>query len=725
MKNFATLLSLLFLLSPFTNLVGQTKDWTILLYVVGTDIVEDAITDIEEMKAAGNTDNINIVGLLGGADIPGWQEPAASAFINGQETSINFSPSDDVMVSTTNLTEFINYGVANYPAEKYMLLFYNHGMAMRGWGWANTTDTQFKINDLKAGIENTNFIQQGNKFEILGFDACLMACLEAQSALQDVAEYYIASEETEPWHAWNWTPIITAMNSQPSLDGTELGKIIVDTYIQHSKDKNTHHVTLSLVDLTKIDKLEKSVEALLLSLDDEIFLASFLRARGNSEEYSKSVSKPEESEDMVDIGDLVKNLKDLEPILTPQIDTVLARLDAAVLYERSDSTRPQASGISMYVPMNLLVSETDLNNLVTSDYMPIEFSDTIKKFISEDYLNYALADDEPLSGDLDNSLGFAGGSYSLGQRFSALKLGEDQLKDLHQIQIILLEEITGTPDEFLLLGSSHPDTIVNNPDGSSIFGYEWDEEWLSINDIPAYVADIQDFEVKDSSGSYTFTKLHIPAILNSGTSTEKNIIFSYIIDENFNYTLEGILRESYRSSNGTLVTSKERIELTTGDKVQLIYEVFDAETNESVFVANDNAIINIQSGNDDLVLGHTRLEEGDYHIGFVLMDHAHNDTIIYDPMVRTVMTSSSNNIIEQTFITSIYPNPFSDIINIEFKEAVNADITISNSFGQIVKTRQIANELVTSVVLNDLISGIYTLEIRIDNHVFQKILVKQ
>lgn len=104
---------------------------------------------------------------------------------------------------------------------------------------------------------------------------------------------------------------------------------------------------------------------------------------------------------------------------------------------------------------------------------------------------------------------------------------------------------------------------------------------ISLNGVPAYVADIQDFEVKDTLGNITsrFTRLHIPAILNANKADERAILFSYVVDENENYTLEGILRKSYESEGGFLVTSKEQIELKPRDEIQLIYEVFDAVTN--------------------------------------------------------------------------------------------------------------------------------------------------
>ena len=707
-----------------SGLNGQTKDWTLLIYVVGSDIVEDAITDIGEMKAAGNTDNINIVGLLGGAQLSGWEKPSASIFVDGQEIPQSFVPSDTVMISIDNITEFIDWGVTNYPAEKYMLMFYNHGMDIRGFGWDNTIDDQFKINDIQAGIANSDFISQGNKFEVLGFDACLMACLEAQSALQNVAKYYVASEETEPYHAWNWTPIITAMNTQSGLDGVGLGRLIVDTYIQHSRDEGTEHVTLSLVELAKIDALETAMENLLASLDDDIYLSNFIQARAKSEEYHKVISNPEQSDDMVDIGDLVKHLKKLEPTLETLADDVLAKLKDAVIYERSDATRPQANGISMYVPMNVFVDDFETNAIIQQDYLPIDFSLDIKDFISNDYLNYALGDNEPTSGSIDNSLGFTGGGSSvLGGKYSAIRI--DDTKDLHQVQVILMEEITGIPNDFIVLGSSFADTVVHRPGGSTIYGYEWDEEWLSLNGHPAYVADIQEFEVEDSMGNfdYRFTRLHIPAILNPGTQNQKDIMISYAHNKKAEFELEGILREPY--GDEVLSPSKERIDLKAGDQVQLIYEVFDANTNETSFVPDMNAIIDIQTGNEDLVLGHSMLAPGKYHVGFVIMDHAHNDTVIYDPMVREITSTSTEILSSEAFQVAVFPNPTSNFVQLRFMEPVDANISLYSISGQEILKRRLQNDSETSLNLTELPNGTYVLQININDEILKKELIKQ
>lgn len=726
MKNLLTLIFCLAFLGQGA-LLAQTKNWTLLVYMVGSDIVEDGITDLGEMKAAGNTDSINIVAMLGGSTLAGWETPTTSIFVNGNEIAQDFVPSVPHMANSTNITEFINWGVSNYPAEKYMLLFYNHGMDIRGFGWDNTVDKSSSVGDIQTGIANSDFIKNDNKFEVLGFDACLMASFEVQSALRNFAKYYVASEETEPYHAWNWTPIITAMNTQADLNGAELGKIIVDEYMQQSKDEKTEHVTLSVTDLSKINNLETALEQLVLSLDDDLYVSNFMKARANSEEYHKVISTPELSDDMVDIGDLVKHLKALEPTIEDKVDSVLARIDEAVIYERSDSTRPRATGISMYVPFNVLVDTAEGNAILDIRYNPIEFSDTIKNFIANTYYPFAVEDNEPIDGSIDPDWGLTGSSSDdRGENgtYSAIRLN-NQNGDLHQIQVILLEEIIGVPDEFLILGSTYPDTSVTNADGSTTFAYEWDEEWLGLNGHPAYIADIQDFLTEDDDGmlEYHFTRIHTPAILNPNTADEKNIMISFVFDEDFNYKLEGILREPY--GNEVIIPSKERIDLAPGDQVQLLYEVFDAVTNEATFVANDNAIIDIQTGNDDLILDHSKLEPGKYHIGFVLMDHSHNDTIIYDPKVREIISVNTYETIEETISAELVPNPVSDIAKLKFNKMTDANIELYNQIGVLVERKKIENERSIDFNLRAYPNGTYLMKITTDKGILTEKLIKQ
>jgi len=130
--------------------------------------------DLAEMTAAGSTENVNVIVTTGGTNKPGWKEIKRWKIENGNQVPIDFTAADNDMANTQNLTDFINWAIATYPADKYVLDLWNHGMDIRGYGHDENTDQEMKIPALQAAIANTDFVKAGNRFEIIGFDACLM-----------------------------------------------------------------------------------------------------------------------------------------------------------------------------------------------------------------------------------------------------------------------------------------------------------------------------------------------------------------------------------------------------------------------------------------------------------------------------------------------------------------------------------------------------------------------
>jgi len=541
-----------------------------------------------------------------------------------------------------------------------------------------------------------------------------MACLEAQSAMKELGNYYIASEEEEPWHAWNWTPIITALNTNSDITEPELGKIIVDNFIQQAADNMQKNVTLSMVDLSKIADLENSIATLFSILDDDIYLASLLSARAMSEDYGAVINDPAISEDMVDIADLMGHLKELEPGITNEIDNVLFAVENAVVYEKSDAGKPRASGVSMYVPLGVFTSEGEIEFRRDSIYRPINCNQEIKNFISTDYMNYGLSDNAAISGTLsDDVFGIlpSGGSSlrNFGEKYTAIEIPSSE-SDLHQVQTILLEEVTGSPSQYLLLGSALPDTSTVLANGSTVYGYEWDEHWIGISGHPAYISDIQEFEAFDDNNLlYKYTQLHIPAILKSEGKNDTEIVLTYDLFEDGSYILEEVRGEHYGEE--IITPSRENIQLNSGDAIQLLYEVIDINEKSSSFIANEDAIININNGLDDLVLEYDRLAIGNYHLGFVLMDHAHNDTIIYDPLVRKVTTTSNKEIANSLSTVSIYPNPTKNVFQVSFEKPIYSVIRLIDMYGREVYKSFVDNATSHLINVENLPTGSYLVKL--------------
>ena len=699
---------------------SQEKNWTLLVYLIGADLEsknDAGTTDIIEMIDAGATDNVNVVVLTGGADKEGWRVPSAQLYNNGEETVLDYDAGGKQMSSSENVTAFVNWALDKYPGDKVAMTFWNHGSDVRGYGNDEVSGTNLAVPKIKEALANTNFITNNNKFELLGFDACLMGNLETVSTLQEFANYYIGSEEQEPGHGWNYTPIIQSLNTaNASFTGDDLGRVIVDGFLSQATTEETTAVTLGVINTAKVSALENSLVTLFNLLVSDSKIQKLHKARAKAEEYSKSINNPEYSEDMVDIGDLMVKLKGFAPELSTEIDDVLAKLQEAIVYSRNDMARPRATGLSMYIPHNVLVDQEELYKILDDHYYNIDFKIEIRDFIYDEYTPQALADNNPPSGTHDpNFVLFNSSSEDVAAKqvgeVSAIRVVHDD--DLEQVQVLLIEELEGFQDEYLMLGSTHVDTIIHD-EGEDIYAYVWDEHWIGINGHPAYISDIHEYQIEEDGVVTDYTRIHIPAVKNIDQEDEEFLIMAYRYDAELNYVLESIIPEPYSDGSGGMIVPKQRVFLQPGDQLQLLYEGFNEVTDEEFFVVDDDAIITIENGNEDLMLEYDRLELGNYQLGYLLEDHSQNDTLIFDPTIYTVEPLCVEAIANSNHF-EVFPNPASNLVNVRLLE-LNADVYELNIYD--LMGRRMFNQTYTDgqTTLNlDLTSGIYTIEIVSDN----------
>ena len=129
---------------------------------------------------------------------------------DGYNRMVYLNTVDKYMLDKTYLTDFINFGVSNYKADKYDLIMGDHGSGISGFGvdeiyeddLANKKtekrdDVVLTLYNIKAAIENTDFYKGGNKFDFFGFDACQMGTVEVALSLKDTADYLILSQEND------------------------------------------------------------------------------------------------------------------------------------------------------------------------------------------------------------------------------------------------------------------------------------------------------------------------------------------------------------------------------------------------------------------------------------------------------------------------------------------------------------------------------------------------
>lgn len=364
-----------------TVLKGNGQDTvTIMVYMCGTDLESKhgmASNDLAEMAKATYGDNVRIIVLTGGCSK--WKTSGISSdvnqiyrVVNGSLQCLEKSYGRKTMTDPTNLSDFIKYCASKYPASRNILILWDHGGgSVSGYGYDEKNSRSGSMN--LAGI-NSALKQGGVTFDIIGFDACLMATAETALMLDNYGDYLIASEETEPGIGWYYTNWLTQLGSNTSTPTTTLGKTIIDDFVTTCASKcRGQKTTLSLVDLaefsytvpSKLTDFAKSVSGKLQNKDYE----AVSNARADTREFAQSTKI-----DQVDLTNLALNMNTKE-------GTALANaIKSAVKYNRTSSNMTNAYGVSIYFPYQKTSNVDTAVRTYNQIGMDSEYANCIRQF---------------------------------------------------------------------------------------------------------------------------------------------------------------------------------------------------------------------------------------------------------------------------------------------------------------------------------------------------------
>ena len=323
-----------------------TKPYTIMIYMNGSDLESDfgaATTDLVEMLDSGlDSRNANVIILTGGTNR--WQNaviPASECLIWEMADGWLYEATSMGLVNMgapATLRDFIRYGIEHYPAEKYGLIMWDHGGgSIAGFGHDEKfNDDALTLHDMKLAFEEAGL--KDNKLEFLGFDACLMATVEMAVLAADFAHVLIASEDLEPGDGWDYV-FLSALNQNPRMSGIDLGKVIVDTFMDFYGPDSDELLALSVIDLAHVQHVMDTMGRLMtlasgsIKSQKEPSFYQLAQIRGITRTFGEGSPRDNYS-DMVDIGDMAKLLSEFFP---RESAAVLSALNRCVMYNRHNS----------------------------------------------------------------------------------------------------------------------------------------------------------------------------------------------------------------------------------------------------------------------------------------------------------------------------------------------------------------------------------------------------
>jgi hypothetical protein len=202
------------------------KAWTVLVYLDGDNSLSSfAAGNINQMKNVGSDANLNIVLLWDSTDSTHgyyYVQPGTNTLLQ------DVGEVDMGAVGTAK--NFIDYATNNFPADKYMFVYWNHGGAVdRGVCWDDTSGTHLSEVNQKD-IMNYAVSRFGKKLEVVGFDACLMATAEIYYQYRNVANYMAASEQTEPGAGWDYNALSVIKSNPTTCTGADVAKSVCTKY---------------------------------------------------------------------------------------------------------------------------------------------------------------------------------------------------------------------------------------------------------------------------------------------------------------------------------------------------------------------------------------------------------------------------------------------------------------------------------------------------------------
>lgn len=240
------------------TLSGDGSDQvTILIYCNGSNLESEdgeATSDLEEIVEAGYSDQVNILVQTMGTS--SWSDTFGIASDHSQIYQVTKNGLELVndnleqldCTAPETLSDFIAWGAQNYPADRYILQFWDHGGGpVYGFGYDEFQDESaaLTIDEMQSALQTA-----GVYFDFIGMDCCLMSSLELCCALYDYCDYMILSEDFESGLGWSYTKWIKALYDNPSIATTELGKVIIDSMVSANEQDsyNGDESILSLID---------------------------------------------------------------------------------------------------------------------------------------------------------------------------------------------------------------------------------------------------------------------------------------------------------------------------------------------------------------------------------------------------------------------------------------------------------------------------------------------
>lgn len=344
--------------------IRRTK-WTVMVFLnAANDLDQFSDLNVNQMETVANNPEVRFVlqwkrvqSLGFGAPWSGTRrylvthDPDAS---NQTWTGVKSQLIQDMgpgidMGSAQTLRQFINWCQTFFPAERYVLVMWNHGSGWRrpddadrggyrGVSFDDELGTFIKTWELPDGLNSLERVQ------VLSWDASLMQMLEVAYEIRNMCDYVVGSEESPPGEGLPYHLVFANLRNNPDRSTEDLTGDFVTGMLQFYG--NNRKITQSSIKTNQLNALASAVDQLALALinHQNNYAAAIQQARQNAQSYSPSFNRV--YRDLWHLAFLLKQSIP-EPDLIAACDQVMAAVQNAVVREGHNVNSPNSHGVSI------------------------------------------------------------------------------------------------------------------------------------------------------------------------------------------------------------------------------------------------------------------------------------------------------------------------------------------------------------------------------------------
>ena len=670
--------------------------WSIFVYGnADHDLTPSFLEDLEEMKSAGGNENFNIVVLsdLDGSEGSYIEKHGKVLDEYGVKEEHRYKVTRGVILGSDHkivevlpeqntcdpnvLADFLDWGITNYPADRYGLVLWNHGGQWGGYGTdvdngqKSYSRPNMKPPDIKDVVLDTLAGHGLEKLDFVSFDTCLMGGAELLADIHQICDVYIACPEIDYGNGWDYTASLAYLKAFPDITNIEFAKKEVQFWgAHHNKSQSDKsykfHVAYDMKQFNNYNNKLKAFTAAILSETKNMSgnNASILaKIRREAIHFDNNGRAREGSADITKYIDLGYFAEEIAKHFTGKLKTASLELVHAIkkmiIAKTAGSKSQKAVGLSIYYPI-----DGDASWTYSSGVTMVYNSRTEHEIEYWQHLNFLTAEHGG-----DNWLEYLGqvkdmklndkappqissgndGSRSGRQDDGAVPVEEDDYyiaswddpailefevtngTDAYSAYVSLVSnELTGNPNEYVYLGEIGSALL----DGEGEYEVEWDATMpiISLADSDTYdPIYLGGWAMEAGSDLY----ISLADYQAPGSDGLTPLILITRFDEDGYGVIDNIMADTVETGSTeeiALSSTSIDMELEPGGKLWPVYymeELTQEGEYESWFVSGEDVFITIpENGKEGLEISFQTVVEGNYSVEVQTFDYFDNGSEI-------------------------------------------------------------------------------------------------